>query len=417
MNSRRRWAAFILWTAVVFSAAPYANDIQGWISDRLGSQALRFALSLLLLALSAGFAVRLIRRPAGRASGVLARASGAAAGGRLAWLAGLALLALFVMLRLRVDAEPVHLALYAILSWLAFRALSVRQRDGGVYLAAAALTAIAGTLDEVIQWLLPSRFWDLSDIGLNVSAGVMVQLVIWKVVRPEGIAAGFGARSLRLAARLAAAEVLLLLLCVSNTPIRIEWYATRVPGLGYLGQGLSTFMNEYGHLYADPEIGRFRSRSSPEELAAFDRRHGAEVAKILDSLGKTSYTELQLAHPPSRAPFVYEAVGHLFYLRRFAGRARKQTDPAQAARFATAAYRENLILERYFSRSLAFSKVALRPARRQWLEELHLPHAEFDSKCSDWLLTGFSEAQAQCLLLALLAGLIVAERSLSKRLE
>ncbi len=418
MPMKNRWLAFALWTAVVLAAAPYANDIQTLISDRFGPRALRFGLSLLLLVLTAGFVARLIhRRGDNTVAGPGDAAGRAALGGRLAWLASLFLVAFSLMWRLRVDAEPMHLALYAILGWLAFRSFAASHRDGGAYLAAAAATAIVGTLDEVNQWLLPSRYWDLSDIGLNVSAGIMVQLVIWKVIRPQGMAAGFGPRSLRLAARLAACEALLLLLCVSNTPARIDWYATRVPGLAYLGKGRSTLMNDYGHLYADPEIGRFRSRSSPDELAALDARHGAEVAAILDRLAKAGYAQLQQEYPPSRAPFVYEAVGHLFFRRILAGRARKQSDPAAAARLATAAYRENLILERYFPQSLALSNASLPPAKRRRLEELHQPRAEFDSQASEWLLTSFSEAQARWLLLVILAVLIIAERLSCRRLK
>ncbi len=405
MSARNRWAAFLLWAVVVFAAVPYANDIQGWIRDRLGEQALRLGLSALLLALTAGLAVRLIRRR--EHSDLL----------RLAWLAGLALAAFGLMWRLEVAAEPAHLALYGILGWLAFRALAVRHRDAGVYLAAAALTAIVGTLDEVFQWLLPSRFWDLGDVGLNVSAGVMVQLVIWKVVRPAEVAPSCGARSLRLAARLAIAETLLLLFCVSNTPARIEWYAARVPGLGYLGQGRSTIMNEYGHLHQDPEIGRFRSRLTTEQLVAHDLEHGAEVARVLDRFDSDGYATLQRAYPASRDPFTYEAVGHLFFRRRLSGRSRRQDDPEKQQRLATIAYRENLVLERYFPRSLAQSKLVLKPAGRQWLESRHQPQAEFESRSSEWLLTDYSEAQARWLLLALLAGLIVAERVGSKRLD
>ncbi len=410
MSARNRWAAFLLWAVVVFAAVPYANDIQGWIRDRLGEQALRLGLSALLLALTAGLALRLIRRR--ERSDLL----------RLAWLLGLALVAFGLMWRLEVAAEPAHLALYGILGWLAFRALSVRHRDAGVYPAAAALTAIVGTLDEIFQWLLPSRFWDLGDVGLNVSAGVMVQLVIWKVVRPAAVAGvppeggqrkTGGARSLRLAARLAIAETLLLLLCVSNTPARIEWYAARVPGLGYLGQGRSTIMNEYGHLHQDPEIGRFRSRLTTEELVAHDLEHGAEVARVLDRFDSDGYATLQRAYPASRDPFTYEAVGHLFFRRRLSGRSRRQDDPEKQQRLATIAYRENLILERYFPNSLAQSKLVLKPAGRQWLESRHQPQAEFESRSSEWLLTDYSEAQARWLLLALLAGLIAAARACS----
>ncbi len=408
MSARGRWTAFGLWTAVVFAATPYANDIQGWIRDQLGEGGLRLALSVLLVAVTAGIAARLFRR------GGLAPA---AVGARLAWLLALAAAAFTLMWRLSVAAEPAHLALYGILGWLAFRALSVHLSDAGVYPAAAALTAIAGTVDEILQWLLPSRFWDLSDVGLNVAAGVMVQLVIWRVVRPAGIASGFSVRSLRIAARLAIAEALLLLLCLSNTPRRIEWYAARVPGLGYLGQGQSTWMSDYGHLHTDPEIGRFRSRLAADELRAFDRQHGAEVAKILGRLRDAGYGELQRQHSPAHEPFVYEALGHLFWRQNYIVRARKQKDPKAQAELATAAYRENMILERYFPSSVELSGHALKPRPRRWLESRQRPGDAFESRSSEWLITAFSETQARGFLLVALAALIVAERACTRRLE
>ena len=134
---------------MVLAAAPFANEIQDWISRQLGADALRVVLSLLLIAVVTGFVTWLRRRP----GGTLIR--------RLAWILGLAAVALALTWRLSVAAEPVHLALYGVLAVLAFRALETRLRDGGVYPAAATLTAIVGTLDEIVQWLLPSRFWDL----------------------------------------------------------------------------------------------------------------------------------------------------------------------------------------------------------------------------------------------------------------
>ncbi len=399
MRIWRRWLAFAIWSAVVWSAAPFANEIQAWISGRFGKGALRVILSLLLAAVVAGLVAWLSRQRDGSRIR------------RLAWLLGLAMVTLALMWRLSVTAEPVHLALYGVLAVLAFRALAPRLRDGGVYPAAAVLTAIVGTLDEVLQWLLPSRFWDLSDVALNASAGVLVQLVIWMVIRPAAITTGFSTGSLRAATRLAACETLLLLLCVSNTPVRIEWLAETVPGLGYLGQNRRTFMNEYGHLYVDAEIGRFRSRLAADELRSFDHRQGASVAKILDRFGKLGLRALQQAHPPSRAPFVYEAVGHLFYRQHFIRRAGRQDEAEAEARFAIAAYRENLILERYFGHSLAASSAALAPEERRRLENLHRSQAEFDSEASNWLVTRFSEAQARWFLFAVLAGLVAIDRA------
>ncbi len=405
MRASVRWLVFSLWVLVVFAAVPYANEIQASISGRFGVRSLRYALTAVLAGSIAGAVVALGRR-------------GSFAPRRLAWVLAVAGLALAVMWRLPVEAEPAHLAAYGILGGLAFWALAAHLRDAGVYLAAAALTAIFGILDEVFQWLLPGRYWELGDAGLNAAAGALAQAAIWQGVRPPGIAAGVGARSLRIAARLAAGAVALLVLCLANTPERTEWLASQVPGLSYLGERRSTRMTEYGHLYRDPEIGLFRSRLAPSELRDADRRLGAEAGRALDRLGRPgSYGRFQRDFRPGRAPFVFEAGGHLFYRERLRQRADQEDDPGERRRLATVAWRENLILERYFPRTLAGSSAALEPAERRRLKALHLPEAEFESEVSDWLLTAFTEAQARWALLALLAVLVAVDRISSRRLD
>jgi hypothetical protein len=258
---------------------------------------------------------------------------------------------------------------------------------------------------------VPGRYWDLGDVGINAVTGVLVQLMIWKGIRPRSVAPGFSRRSLRISARLLALETLLLLLCLSNTPARIEWYAGRVPGLGYLGAERSTRMTEYGYLHADPEIGRFKSRLSPAALARADREKGAEAARLLRRY-RDRWGELNRAHPPWREPLAYEARGHLFHRDRYRARAREaRRDPAEERRLATLAWRENLILERSFPHTLRRTGRALGPGVRRRLEDLQEPEAEFLSEVSDWLVTGVSEAQVRWGLLAVLAALALADLS------
>lgn len=401
-----RWLAFGLWSLLIFAAAPFANSVQAWISEHLGASALRNAVAVLLLGSIAGLSLRWWRHR----SRFETR--------RLLWILAIASAALVVLWRLRVAAEPAHLAQYSLLGGLAYWALCAHLEDRGVHLAAAALTTIVGTLDEIVQWLLPNRYWDFADVGLNATAAVLVQLLIWQGFRPAHVAAGVGPRSLRLTARLAAGEALLLLLCAANTPHRIDAYAASIPGLAYLGRGLDTRMTEYGHRYVDPEIGLFRSRLDPEQLARADRELGEEAGRILAGLaGKSWYNRLHLHHPPHRAPFVSEMGTHLFYRQRLLQRADEASDAEEKARLATIAYRENLILERYFPTALASSRTALAEADRQRLAALHLPAADFESEVSNWLVTALSEAQLRWTLLAGLAGLVALERAAGRRLK
>ncbi len=399
MKPWSRWLAFALWVGLIFATAPIGNSLQSWLKTRVGDGTPRLLfLGLLLVAIATTVGITL------RRSEVFDHR-------RLGWVLAIGTATGFLVWRLQVAAEPAHLVLYGILGVITFWALSSHLRDDGVYLASSIIAILVGTLEEAFQWLLPSRYWDVHDIGLNATAAVLAQLLIWKGVQPATITAGFSSRSLRLTIRLAACEVVLLLCCLSNTPQRIDWYAARAPGLSYLGQRLSTRMVEYGYRHTDPEIGRFQSQLTIAELRRSDRERGPEVAELIRSLGgKDHYHRLQVFYPPHKAPFVFEAGGHLFVRNRYRERARNQTDPVEKQRLITAAFRETLILERYFPTTLAHLGKTLTPDARRRLAERQQPDAPFTSEVSNWFLTAFTEAQARWTLLTLLIGLGLADR-------
>jgi len=401
-----RWLVVGLWTALIFAAVPYANAVQQWIRTQLGEGVLRSAMIALVAISAVAVMVLLVRWRGGlRLRGFL-------------WILGISAFTLAWMSQLRIAAEPIHVVEYGVLAVLAFRALSHHLRDRAVYLAAAALTALVGTFDELLQWLTPGRFWDLGDVGINAAFGVLVQLLIWQGIRPAAGAGRPHPRSLRVALRLIAVEVVVLGLSLLNTPPRIEWYAARIPGLGYLGTGRSTRMVEYGHRHVDPEIGRFRSRFTPPELERADRERGVAAGEILFRYRRyRRYHEFLLRYPPPRYPFLFEARTHLLYRQRLWARAgRARNDPAVERRLATEAYRENLILERYFPHTLKHSGLALTPDLRQAIEALRNPGDRFESEVSDWLLTGFSEVGVLWSLLIVLAGLVIADRWCTRRI-
>ncbi len=404
MNPTIRWLAWAVWVGLIFATAPVGNSLQAWLRTLVGDGVFRLLLlGLLLTAVGAAGVVAL------RRSGTLDR-------NRLGWCLTIAAVTGAFVWRLRVLTEPAHLVLYGTLSAITYWALSSRIRDPGIYLAATALVAIVGILEEAFQWLLPKRYWDLHDIGLNVTAAILVQLLIWKGIRPATITGVISALSLRLSFRLAAGAALLLLCCLSNTPSRIDWVATRVPGLSYLGQGLGTRMVEYGYRHDVPAIGRFQSQLTLAELQRADRERGADAAELIRRLGRQDrYHRLQVFYPPHKAPFVFEAGGHLFVRDRYRQRARTQTDEAKRQRLITAAYRETLILESYFPATVAHLGETLRPEARRRLQEQQQPNAPFTSEVSNWFLTSFTEIQARWTLLAVLIALGLADRAVAQR--
>ncbi len=78
----------------------------------------------------------------------------------------------------RSPAERLHLAEYGLLSLLVFLALRIDMPRRRAYLWGWAIAAVLGTIDEGIQWLLPSRVFELKDIGLNILCSGLGMLVV-----------------------------------------------------------------------------------------------------------------------------------------------------------------------------------------------------------------------------------------------
>lgn len=74
--------------------------------------------------------------------------------------------------------EKVHFLEYGLVAVLAFFAAPTRFTGFSRYAAAALFTAAAGWVDEGIQALLPSRYYDLRDVAFNATAGVLALLML-----------------------------------------------------------------------------------------------------------------------------------------------------------------------------------------------------------------------------------------------
>ena len=278
---------------------------------------------------------------------------------------------------------------------LTYRALAHRFHDVSIYFSAAIICGIIGMLDEIIQWLTPGRYWGLHDVWMNFLAGSLVQIGIAKGLTPSIIRAVPSRQNLQVLCRLSMAAVVLLGFSLLNTPELIDWYADRLPYLGFLKTNESV-MTEYGYLYTDPDIGSFRSRLSPSELRQSDRTRAKEAAEILDRYkNRDEYKEFLKIYTPVSDPFVHEARVHLFnrdinFLR--ASRYYKDNQEAYSKRF-TNAFRENQIMETYFRNTLHHSAYVWS-AEKLALAKKHLMHdKEYESWVSRNLITRVSEGQ------------------------
>jgi glycopeptide antibiotics resistance protein len=80
-----------------------------------------------------------------------------------------------------------------------FRALSQRISDPSIYLAAVTIGFVFGILDELIQWVVPRRYFDLRDIGINLLSVMLIQLGIAAGIRPAFIRGKMSSSGLTLA--------------------------------------------------------------------------------------------------------------------------------------------------------------------------------------------------------------------------
>jgi hypothetical protein len=122
---------------------------------------LRVSVALCFAATAVGVLVAFLRSPALRRPRVLA-ALGVVTGAYA-----------LVVTPMESPEEKLHFLEYGVVALLAFAAAPVGWSHLGRLAGAALFTLAAGWLDEGIQAVLPSRYYDLRDVGFNALAGVM----------------------------------------------------------------------------------------------------------------------------------------------------------------------------------------------------------------------------------------------------
>jgi hypothetical protein len=386
------------WTAVIYATIPVFRALREWFTDRWDQSLIGWAVIGAVAAVTAAALVHGFRR---------ARRPSAA---NAAWLLAVAGIAIWWTSRLwEHPEEAVHLLSYGVLGVLLVRALEECLPDAGSLLAAIALGSLVGTIDEIIQWITPGRFWDLRDVAINGGGCALAVVAVWRLEeswRPPG------RRSLRLTVRLAAAELLLLTLCLANTPQRVVLYSGRVPLLGHLAHADNS-MAEYGHRHVSPGVGEFSSRFTLDELAHIDRERGAEAAAIVERYPEDRYARFLADYPAGRDPFVHEARVHLFSRdRHLSLRASHPPGSWQRRHHATVALRENQILEHFFGRTLELSGNRLPKDLLEDLRRELLPQLRVTSKAGSHLITWITEGALRTLLVIAAGALLALDFSL-----
>ena len=337
------WLPVVLCSVIIFATIPFARSFQKLVYSTIGREFFTYFVGVTVISGAVILLYFLIFRLKVR------RRS------QYIWILICAGLYLYNTIQLdKHPEEAVHFLEYGILSYFIFRALGRSIRDTTVYISALFFVSFIGTMDEFLQWMMPQRFWDLRDIGLNVFAGGVCLLGIWKGISPDMINNPVSKFSVKMLAGIITANLLFIGLCLSNTPDIVKRYTAVADSLSWLRDEES--MTEFGFMHKDGDIGILYSRFMIEELKDADINKGGYYGEILksDIERGMDHDDLITAHPLYKDNFLYEFLIHL--ARRENNLLKTiENDHTDTSRPAFIALKENLILERYFGNTLDHS--------------------------------------------------------------
>jgi len=248
--------------------------------------------------------------------------------------------------------EAIHFLEYGLLSFFVFRALSYKIKDWTVYISAAFIVMLFGTLDEFLQWMMPSRYWDYRDVGINFLGGAIFLFAIWKGIKPTSISGPAKNHSVRILVVTITLNLIFLGLCLSNTPHNVNRYTSAISFLSWLQQEES--MTEYGHNHYDQEIGLFNSRFELDEIKLIDSTKGSSygVKISFDNDSGLSGDDMLKKYRPDSNPFLYEFLLHYNRSVHETKKFHNSSDMNDKSKFANAALKEDLLINKYFKNTL-----------------------------------------------------------------
>jgi len=398
-SARKSWSWVALWVAFIYLTIPLARAVRTYIDDSIGR--IWFAYAVIAVVLAGGIfgAVKLWKGIRG-----------------IQWTS-MVLLVLIITIYIgwtvhlagESAEEAVHFLFYGVLALLLFRAFSHRVRDVTIYAAVAIGGAIVGTVDEIIQWFVPDRYFDFRDVRLNLSSCLLMVAAIGLCFRPAYITRNVLPRSYLRLLGLGTVFWVLIFFCRVNTPALQASYAKLLPAFSEIlihGE----VMTEFGYRYVDTDIGSFKSRLYPPELELQDRERAVDAGQVLDTFHSPHrYKEFLDEYTSAKDPFLHEARVHLFRRDRYRHRLAEleEDDHETAAHYAMIAYRENLIMERYFPHTMSNTMFRLRRDTVSKLRELQDKEAPYESKVSNHVVTRLTVNEVILRMLGIEAGWIL----------
>ena len=388
------WLWVILCSVSIFLIIPVARTIQKFVSEKWSREVFGYFVLVTLAIGFVGLLYSLIFRLNIRAPS------------NYVWLILVMGAYVYFTLKLwKAPEEAVHFLEYGLLGFFLFNALRLHIKDKSIYLTATLFALFIGTFDEMLQWITPRRVWAFRDVGLNALSGGLFQLALWKVVKPKIISEKINTQSLKIFSSILAFCLIFLGLCASNTPQRVASYTKKIPWLSYLQK--EEPMGEFGYKYTDPEIGTFYSRFSPEDLSKTDNLRGNQCAQILNESINRDYEEFIREYSPATDPFLHELRVHIFRRDTYLSKGKSASYRNRKKNLYFISYKENLILEKYFSQSIEKSVYRWNKSTLQEIEALLDKSKSYKSPVSANLLTTFSEKTMWVSIFGLILFLVI----------
>lgn len=175
-----RWRLFFIYCAFLYLSLPFAPIWWGKITAKLGRFGSNLPFVLLVIFGLVVFFIRLRKKPARsgevdvcRRDGIISLFLYLKRGHKLfgSVLLLFILAGLFIVLsNTEFVAEKIHVIEYAILSFIIYHCIGKGESKGRIYFRILLIGFSVGLVDEMIQYILPNRVFDIKDIFLNFSS-------------------------------------------------------------------------------------------------------------------------------------------------------------------------------------------------------------------------------------------------------
>lgn len=159
---RQRWGYVILMTSVVYATLYIARPICNFLRSNVPFFDRTASIALVIAAAAALGAIHYLKK-----KGLITKDS------TFYLLAGAVVIYALISWQVKLAEEKLHFLEYAILSLLIYRALSLDVRGWRLYLFSFILVFILGWMDELIQYILPNRYYEFRDVAMNGIGGII----------------------------------------------------------------------------------------------------------------------------------------------------------------------------------------------------------------------------------------------------